>query len=123
MQSRARLLIVEDNDDTAQALQAGLQQLGYEVAVAHNGPLALRIAQEFLPQIAVLDIGLPVMDGWELARRLRNQTDGLKIIAITGQQDDAARIKSAELGFAEHLLKPFDIQSLHAALQRLHART
>ena len=68
-----RLLIVEDNDDTAQVLKWGLEQLGYAVAIAHNGPLALRVAESFSPQVALLDIGLPVMDGWELARRLRGR--------------------------------------------------
>jgi CheY-like chemotaxis protein len=117
--SRRRLLIVEDNDDTAHVLKWGLEQLGYQVAIAHNGPLALRLAEAFRPQVAVLDLGLPVMDGWELARRLRGQQAGLHVIAVTGFAEDAARVRSAAAGFADHLLKPVDIDAIHAAVQRL----
>lgn len=114
-----RLLIVEDNDDTAHVLKWGLEQLGYEVEIAHNGPLALRLATQFQPQVAVLDIGLPVMDGWELARRLRGQHDGIQVIAITGLAEDAARMRSVDAGFADHLTKPVDIDAIHKAVQRL----
>jgi DNA-binding response OmpR family regulator len=116
---RRRLLIVEDNDDTAHVLKWGLEQLGYDVALAHNGPLALRVAKNFDPEIAVLDMGLPVMDGWELARRLRGQHEGLQVIAVTGQTEDAARLRSQEAGFADHLLKPVDIDAIHRAVQKL----
>jgi len=116
-----RLLIVEDQDDTAQVLRLGLQQLGYAVAIAHNGPLALQVAQNFSPDVAVLDMGLPVMDGWELARRLRDIHDGLPVIAVTGMIDEEHRARSSEAGFAAHLAKPIDIQAIHAAVQRLSA--
>jgi CheY-like chemotaxis protein len=118
---RRRLLIVEDNDDTAHVLKWGLEQLGYDVAIAHNGPLALRVAKNFDPEIAVLDIGLPIMDGWELARRLRGQHEHLQVIAVTGYAEDAARVRSEEAGFACHLLKPVDIDAIHRAVQRLPA--
>ena len=117
--SRRRLLIVEDNDDTAHVLKWGLEQLGYQVEIAHNGPLALRLAQGFKPEVALLDIGLPVMDGWELARRLRGQHEGLQVIAVTGIAEDVARVRSADAGFADHLQKPVDISAIHAAVQRL----
>jgi CheY-like chemotaxis protein len=116
---RRRLLIVEDNDDTAHVLKWGLEQLGYDVAIAHNGPLALRVAKSFDPDIAVLDIGLPIMDGWELARRLRGQHEKLHVIAVTGYVEDAARLRSEQAGFADHLLKPVDIDAIHRAVQRL----
>lgn len=117
----SRLLIVEDNDDTAQVLKWGLEQLGYAVAIAHNGPLALRVAAGFAPEVAVLDIGLPVMDGWELARRLREQHPGLQVIAVTGIVEDEARVRSASAGFADHLLKPVNIDAIHDAVQKLPA--
>ncbi len=116
-----RILIVEDNDDTAQVLKWGLEQLGYAVAIAHNGPLALRVADAFGPQVAVLDIGLPVMDGWELARRLRDKHQGLQVIAVTGILEEEARSRSLAAGFFEHLLKPVNIDTLHAAVQRMSA--
>lgn len=119
--SLRRLLIVEDNDDTAHVLKWGLEQLGYQVEIAHNGPLALRVAQAFRPEVAVLDLGLPVMDGWELARRLRSQQPALQVIAVTGFGEDTARVRSADAGFAAHLLKPVDIDAIHAAVQRLPA--
>lgn len=114
-----RLLIVEDNDDTAHVLQWGLQQLGYEVAIAHNGPLALQVAHQFSPDVAVLDIGLPVMDGWELAKRLRGSRSGLHVIAVTGYGDEDDRLRSSEAGFSAHLTKPVDIDAIHAVVQRL----
>lgn len=114
-----RLLIVEDNDDTAKVLSMGLEQLGYEVALAHNGPLALQIAQKFAPDVAVLDIGLPVMDGWELARRLRRVRSGLKVIAVTAFNDEDDRLRSDEAGFSAHLVKPVNISAIHTTVQRL----
>ncbi len=114
-----RLLIVEDNDDTAHVLQCGLEQLGYEVAIAHNGPLALQVAQRFSPDVAVLDIGLPVMDGWELAKRLRGFRSGLHVIAVTGFNDEDDHARSNQAGFSAHLAKPVDIEAIHAAVQRL----
>ncbi len=120
---RTRLLIVEDHDDTATILQLGLTDLGYEVMIAHNAPIALQLAQSFAPDIAVLDIGLPVMDGWELARRLRDRRSGLHVIAVTAFNDDDDRLRSDEAGFSYHLAKPVDIQAIHAAVQNLAAAT
>lgn len=116
-----RLLIVEDNDDTAQVLRWGLEQLGYEVQTAHNGPLALSLAQSFAPDVALLDIGLPVMDGWILAKRLRQQREGLHVVAVTAYGADADKLKSSEAGFSEHLVKPVDIDAIHGVVQRLLA--
>jgi DNA-binding response OmpR family regulator len=114
-----RILIVEDNDDTAHVLRWGLEQLGYEVEIAHNGPLALALARSFSPDVALLDIGLPVMDGWVLAKRLRAQCAGLHVVAVTAYGAEADRLKSSEAGFSEHLVKPVDIDSIHGVVQRL----
>jgi CheY-like chemotaxis protein len=113
------LLIVEDHDDTAHVLSSGLKELGYEVAIAHNGPLALQLAQSFSPDVAMVDIGLPVMDGWELAKRLLSRVDGLHIIAVTGMVDDLDRQRSLDVGISAHLTKPVDFETIHATLQRL----
>jgi PAS domain S-box-containing protein len=112
--SGIRVLIVDDNIDAALLLRDLLAQLGHEPAVAHDGATALTVASEFKPNIAVLDIGLPIMDGYELARRLRErQVDGkLLLIAVTGYGQDADRARSREAGFDHHLVKPVAIDSL-----------
>jgi CheY-like chemotaxis protein len=117
------LLIVEDNDDSAQVLRWGLEQLGYQVAIAHNGPVALQVAATVVPDVAVLDLQLPVMDGWELAKRLRARKNDLHVIAVTGYAHDEARTRSTEAGFSEHLTKPVDIDTIHQAVQRLSGTT
>src|SRR6185436_626616 len=93
------VLIVDDNQDAAEMLSEYVGSLGYRVRTAFDGPSALRVAQETSPAIALLDLGLPVMDGFELACRLREMPgrDGLKLVAITGygQQSDRERSRSA----------------------------
>ena len=118
---RKRLLLVEDNDDAARSLRSGLEQLGYTVAVAHNAPIALNLARTFDPDVALLDIGLPVMDGWELARRLRAQRTNreLHIVAVTAFDQESHRRKSEEAGFAEHLIKPIDLAKLEEVVEGL----
>ena len=109
-----RVLVVDDNVDAAQTLHEFLGHIGHDSAVAHDGAAALELARAFHPQVALLDIGLPVMDGYELARRLRAQHDGapLRLIALTGygQEDDRAR--SQEAGFDHHLVKPIALDAL-----------
>ena len=88
-----RVLIVDDNEDAATLLAEGLETIGYETRVAYEGPTALRIAEQFAPDVGLLDIGLPVMDGYELARRLR-ELPGLsqvRLIAVTGYGQDEDR--------------------------------
>ena len=119
VRTNKRVLIVEDNDETARALRAALEQLGYTVALAHDGPVALSLARTFDPQIALLDIGLPVMDGYELARRLRAMniaTRELHFVAVTALDD---RERSATEGFAEHLRKPVDLARLERVVGEL----
>ena len=120
---RKRVMLVEDNDDTARALAGALEQLGYEVIVAHNGPIALNLAREKEPDVALLDIGLPVMDGWELARRLRERVGHLHFVAVTARDQDSDRRASAEAGFAEHLVKPIDLGQLQRLVESLPGRS
>jgi signal transduction histidine kinase len=117
-----RVLIVEDNDDTARALKNALEVLGYEVALAHDGPVALTVARTFHPDVALLDIGLPVMDGYELANRLRAMNIAarqLHVVAVTAYGADSYRQKSAEAGFADHLVKPVDLAKLERVVEDL----
>jgi CheY-like chemotaxis protein len=115
-----RVLLVDDNRDLADVLALFLEESGCAVWVAHDGPSALAIASEVKPSVAVVDIGLPVMDGYELAARLRDElaNDAPRLIAMTGygQPEDEARSKRA--GFERHLVKPVDGTELLGALDQ-----
>jgi CheY-like chemotaxis protein len=110
-----RILIVDDNRDAALSLEHALNELGYLVEVAHDGLTALQVAQSFQPDAALLDIGLPVMDGYELAQRLREipgPSRELRLIAITGYGQESDRQRAAAAGFHKHLVKPIDLLQL-----------
>jgi CheY-like chemotaxis protein/anti-sigma regulatory factor (Ser/Thr protein kinase) len=114
---RERVLVVDDNADAADMLCAALQTLGYRTAVANDGPEALRVAGETKPDVALLDIGLPVMDGYELAQRMRAQQPGIDLFAITGYGQDSDLQRSREAGFRQHLTKPVDLELLARLLE------
>jgi CheY-like chemotaxis protein len=107
-----RILVVDDNDDAASLLAEYLTDLGHVTAVAHDGPSALVVAAQLHPDTAVLDIGLPGMDGYELGERLRQDHHDLRMIAVTGygEADDLARSERA--GFDAHLVKPINLSRL-----------
>jgi signal transduction histidine kinase len=112
---QSRILLVEDNEDAAAMLGEILEHLGHRVEVVHDGPGALTVAHRFHPEVCLLDLGLPVMDGYELAGRLRRSgdlPDGARIIAITGYGQAADHSRSQEAGFSAHLVKPVDVQLL-----------
>jgi signal transduction histidine kinase len=115
-----RVLVVDDNVDAAQSLATLLRILGQDVRTAHNGRSALEAARVSMPEIAILDIGLPGMDGHELARRLRDEPGGaaVVIIALTGWGQDVDRRRSAEAGFDHHLTKPADPEALRKLLSQ-----
>jgi PAS domain S-box-containing protein len=118
--SGARLLLVDDNADAARVLADLLREHGFDVAVAHDAPAALLLADEFLPSIALLDIGLPVMDGYELARHLRARLPTPpRLVAVTGYGDDADSARSRDAGFEVHLGKPVDFEKLVSLLGSL----
>jgi signal transduction histidine kinase len=116
--SGTRVLVVDDNVDAAQMLRDFLEALGHEPAIAHDGPTALELASSFKPDIAVLDIGLPVMNGYELARRLRETLgpDKLRLIAVTGYGQDTDRARARDVGFDHHLIKPIELDALLSLL-------
>jgi CheY-like chemotaxis protein len=116
-----RVLIVEDDDTSARMTQQTLEAFGYAVAIAHDGPVALEVAREFRPDVAVVDLCLPVIDGWEVARRLREKFVDLSIVAMTGMAGDDARQRSQRAGFVEHFFKPVDFESLHRCLSSISA--
>lgn len=112
-----RVLIVDDNEDGAEMLSIILSQKGYDTRVAHDAPSALEIAEAFGPGTAFIDIGLPVMDGYELAERLRAMPglSGIRLIALTGYGQESDRRRGREAGFDQHLVKPVDIHAVEAA--------
>ena len=116
-----RLLVVDDNVDSADSIAMLLQVSGHEVRVAYSGPEALETAVEYQPDIVLLDIGLPGMNGYEVARRLRDHPDlkKAKLMAVTGYGQDADRVQSREAGFDYHLVKPVDPQKLQEVLVEL----
>jgi PAS domain S-box-containing protein len=116
-----RVLVVEDNQDGAWMLGASLEELGHEVRVARDGPAALELVREFSPNVALLDIGLPAMDGYELARRLRQVPglSGLALVAVTGYGQDTDRRRAHEAGFDAHLVKPATMDEVQAVVRRL----
>ncbi|HET9350810.1 MAG TPA: PAS domain S-box protein [Burkholderiales bacterium] len=109
-----RILVVDDNVDAARSLEMLLKSLGHETLVVHDGAEALRAAPEYRPSIVLLDIGMPGLDGYEVARRLRAMEGGesLRIVAVTGWGQDADREKSREAGFDLHLVKPVEPREL-----------
>ena len=114
-----RILVVDDNEDAAESIADLLRDLGYEIETAYDGPAALRIAKVFKPEVCLVDIGLPAMDGYELARRLRESHDlasGARLIAVTGYGQDADRERSRQAGFDSHLVKPVNVDVLNNAV-------
>jgi signal transduction histidine kinase/CheY-like chemotaxis protein len=117
LQRGRRILLVDDNEDGADTLAEALRIIGHDVAVAHNGPDALSIQERFRAEIGLLDLGLPVMDGYELASRLRRISgDALHLVALTGYGDDQDRERTSKAGFDAHLLKPVELDELIALL-------
>jgi CheY-like chemotaxis protein len=103
-----RVLVVDDCRDTAESLQILLEAWGHEARAAHDGPSALRLASEFGPDAVLLDIGLPQMDGWEVARQMRKLPEGrgMFLVALTGFGYDRHRDRSLVAGCDQHLVKP-----------------
>jgi PAS domain S-box-containing protein len=114
-----RVLVVDDNEDAGQLLVDVLQLLGYEARTAVDGPSALEAARAFTPDVALLDIGLPVMDGYELAAQLRAEGQRMPLVALTGYGQESDRRRSTDAGFAAHLVKPIDVDRLAAVLAEL----
>lgn len=113
-----RILVVDDNEDAADMLSDALKMKGHVTTVAHDAPDALKVAAAFMPEVAFLDIGLPVMDGYELAVRLREipGLSGLRLIAVTGYGQESDRRKSEVAGFHHHLVKPVDLDAVDTVL-------
>jgi signal transduction histidine kinase len=114
-----RILLVDDNEDAAAMLAEILRAAGHDVRTAADGPAALDLAKEFRPELAVLDIGLPAMDGYELGNRLLLQLGppAPVLFALSGYGQESDRAKSEAAGFALHLVKPLDAASILSAIE------
>src|SRR5512145_1199876 len=106
--SSRRVLVVDDNEDAAESLAALLRIFGHEVGVAFDGEQALALAPELKPDLVLLDLGMPRMDGHEVARRMRAAPWGaaIKIVALSGFGDSSDRARSLDAGCNDHLVKP-----------------
>ena len=113
-----RILVVDDNVDSATTLGTLLRFLGGEVQVAHDGPAALEAIERYRPDVVLLDIGMPGMDGFEVARRVRERDEfsRMTLIALTGWGQEEDRRRTREAGFDHHLVKPADIGALQSLL-------
>jgi CheY-like chemotaxis protein len=116
-----RILVVDDNRDAAEMLADILSAAGFSTRTAFDGLAGLEAATAFCPDVALLDIGLPVMDGYELAGRLRAQAllPNLKLIALTGYGQESDRRRAQEAGFDLHVVKPVDCPQLLNAIRGL----
>jgi signal transduction histidine kinase len=120
-----RILVADDNRDALESLTELLKLQGHEVFSAADGRMALECAERHLPEIALLDIGMPLLDGYEVARRIRAQSWGqhVTLLALTGWGQQADRQRSQEAGFDLHLVKPVDPEKLAQLLERFPARS
>src|SRR5215210_5652249 len=117
-----RVLVVEDDQEIAQVLQRSLRMEGYEVKLTADGLKALDDTQAFLPDLIVLDLGLPGMDGIEVARQLRRDEDDTPILILTARDALDARVEGLDVGADDYLVKPFERQELLARMRALLRR-
>jgi PAS domain S-box-containing protein len=119
-----RILVVDDNADAAQTLASLLEFKGHDVRVANDGLQALAVVEDWIPEVGLIDIGMPNLNGYELARALRGKRslDGMALVALTGWGAENDRAQSRQAGFDEHLTKPVDFDAIEAVLGRLATR-
>jgi DNA-binding response OmpR family regulator len=116
-----RILVVDDNRDSAESMAMFLQLCGHETRVAHDGRSALDVEHEYQPAIVLLDIGLPGMNGYDVAREIRAaRGDSVLLIAMTGWGQEEDRRRARESGFDHHLTKPVNIDVLNNLLSKVH---
>jgi DNA-binding response OmpR family regulator len=117
-----RILVVEDDEEIAQVLQRSLRMEGYEVKLAGDGVRGLEEAHAFLPDLIVLDLGLPRLDGVDVAKRLRDDGDEVPILMLTARDALESRVEGLDVGADDYLVKPFERQELLARMRALLRR-
>ena len=122
--TKCRILIADDNQDSADSLAMFLKIKGYEVGTAYDGEQAVEAAEALRPDVALLDIGMPNLDGYDACRRIRQQPwgQGMFLIALTGWGQEEDRRRTEEAGFDQHLVKPVDPAALMKLLASLSAK-
>jgi CheY-like chemotaxis protein len=120
LQRGLRVLVVDDNHDSADSCAMLLEFSGHTVRVAYDGASALKIANEFRPEAALVDIGMPLIDGYEVVARIRALPWGTQstLIAMTGWGQEEDKRRSLNAGFDHHLTKPIDVDRLAALLEQ-----
>lgn len=120
---KGRVLVVDDNRDAAESLGRLLKLLGADVCVVNDGPSALELLRTYRPTVVLLDIGMPGMDGYEVARRIRQRSEGrdLMLIALTGWGQEEDRQRTSQAGFDHHLIKPADMRTLESLFLSLRS--
>jgi len=120
---RFRILVVDDNHDSALSMAMMLQIMGHDTRTAHDGESAVSTAETFLPEVVLLDIGLPKLNGYEVAQRIREKNWGqsMYLIAVTGWGQDEDRQRSSEVGLNLHMVKPVEPAALEKLLAALPA--
>ena len=119
--SRFRILVVDDNADSALSLAMMLSMMGHDTRLAHDGEEAVTTAEAFRPQVVLLDIGLPKLNGYEVAQRIRQQEWGTSmfLVAVTGWGQDEDRRRSEDVGMNRHMVKPVEPSALDRMLAGL----
>ena len=117
--SRQRILVVDDNRDAALSLTMLLKILGSEVETALDGQTALQVAETFRPTVVLMDLGMPGMSGYDVAKRMRAlpQFEGVTLVALTGWGQDEDRLRTRDAGFDHHLVKPVNLSELQVILR------
>ena len=120
-----RILVMDDNEDSADLLGELLEMLGNDVRTVYDGEAGVQAADEFRPAVVICDIGMPKLNGYEAARRIREQPWGrdVVLVALTGWGQEEDRKKSADAGFDFHLVKPVEKATLVSLLARLDEKT
>ncbi len=116
-----RILVADDDLDTVETLSILLRQMGHEVAIATRAAAVLELARQRRPELILLDIGMPDMDGWEVARQLRKELghEAVRIVAVTGRAEREDFVKSRQAGFDAHVTKPVDPALIESLLQEI----
>ena len=110
--AQRRILLIEDDHDSREMLRMLLELDGHTVVVAEGGRVGIETAAATRPDIALIDIGLPDVDGYEVARRIRNDVKSVRLIALTGYDQPKDRLRAVEAGFDAHIVKPIDPSDL-----------
>jgi CheY-like chemotaxis protein len=114
-----RVLLIEDNVDARESLRMVLESAGHELFEAADGESGVERAIALRPQLALVDIGLPGIDGWEVAKRIRAVDPSIRLVALTGYGRDQDLVASRVAGFDAHLVKPVNAQQLGALIEKL----